>query len=61
MAPIMAVVGGTDVHHQAGQSRSHADGLGHVQRLFGIVAVAAGLEYASMVLVPSVESRVMGT
>ena len=35
-------VGGADVHDEAGEAGRHADGLGHVEGLLGVVAVAAG-------------------
>src|SRR5208282_303360 len=35
-------IGGADVHHETGEARSHADGLRHVERLLGVITVAAG-------------------
>ena len=33
-------VGRTDVHHQAGETGRHAESLGHVEGLLGVVAAA---------------------
>ncbi len=61
IALMIAVSRRSDVHYQARQSRSHPDSLRHVERLLGVVTVAAGPLYTQDVLVPSVESRVIGT